>query len=174
MMFISLGIGAVVAVALIVVVSILTGGTVNPGQNALVGTTVPAFSEAGLTGGVVRAPWARGHPGVVIFFASWCGPCRSEMPEVARYLRTHATGAVTVVGVDALDQRAAAQAFVTKDRVPFRVAFDPNGNVVTGVFGFQTVPETVFVNAKGVVTDVYLGAIPRDRLVRGLRALAGP
>ena len=87
MMFISLGIGTAVAVALIVVVSILTGGTVRytntPPTNALVGTSVKGFTLAGLNGGRVSAPWVSGHPGVVIFFASWCGPPSSKKLSVA-------------------------------------------------------------------------------------------
>jgi cytochrome c biogenesis protein CcmG, thiol:disulfide interchange protein DsbE len=171
MMFVSLGIGAVVAIALIVVVSILTGGRVTPGQNVLVGTRPAAFSEAGLSGGTVRAPWSEHHASVLVFFASWCRPCRSEMPGLAHYLRAHPPAGVTVLGVDALDARPAAEAFVAKTGVPFRVAFDPAGRVVTGIFGFQTVPETVVVDAKGVVTWVKLGATTSADLVRGLRTL---
>src|ERR1700722_19005683 len=90
MMFVSIGIGTVLAVALIVIVSVLTGGSVqnDDGQTAsseLVGTTVPSFTLAGLNGGKVVAPWATGQAGVLIFFASDCGPCHKEMPKVATY-----------------------------------------------------------------------------------------
>jgi thiol-disulfide isomerase/thioredoxin len=98
MMFVSIGIGTVVAVGLIVVVSILTGGNVSTagGQptNSLVGKSVSTFTLGGLNGGTVTAPWATGHPGVLIFFASYCGPCTAEMPVVPKYLRTHNQGAV--------------------------------------------------------------------------------
>lgn len=174
MMFVSLGIGTVIAVALILIVSLLTNASSKSSSqppSALVGTTVRSFHVSGLNGGVVRAPWASGHAGVLIFFASWCGPCKSEMPKVAAYLRTHATTPVQVVGVDVNDQRTAAQSFVRRDGVSFAVAFDPNGAITTGIFQFATVPETVFVNARGVVENVYFGAIPKSQLVSGLHAL---
>jgi peroxiredoxin len=174
MMFISLGIGTVAALALIVVVSILTGGSTksnNLATSALVGTTVKDFTLSGLNGGSERAPWTSGHAAVLIFFASWCGPCQSEMPKVATYLRAHPTGSIVVMGVDANDARGSAQAFVRKDGVAFPIASDPNGAVTTGIFQFATVPETVFVNARGVVTDVYFGAIPPSRLKTGIAAL---
>lgn len=176
MMFVSLGIGTVIAVALIVIVSVLTGGKVTSGtapKNALIGKTMRTFTLEGLNGGSLSAPWAKGHSSVIIIFASWCGPCQGEMPKVARYLRAHVEGPVTVMGVDAIDERAAARAFVRKDDVTFPIAFDPNGSVTSGVFGFTTVPETVFLNAKGTVTDVYLGAIPVSRLASGIASLKG-
>ena len=172
MMFLSLGIGAAVAIALIVVVSILTGGgPAARAKNALVGTRIHDLSMAGLSGGTVPSPWTSGHPTVMIFFASWCGPCQREMPAVATYLRRHGSGSVVVVGVDALDARGPAQHFVARDRVTFPVVYDPNGAVTAGVFNFQTLPETVFVNAKGVVTKVYYGAIPTKQLSAGIRSL---
>lgn len=175
MMFVSLGIGTVVAIALIAVVSVLTGGKATPNSaattSALVGTHVKSFSLGGLNGGTQYAPWTKGRASVLIFFASWCGPCQSEMPKVATYVRTHDPSPIEVLGMDANDQRAAAQAMVKKDDVTFPVAFDANGNVTSGVFSFLTVPETVFINAKGVVTRVYFGAIPAKRLAQGIQSL---
>jgi thiol-disulfide isomerase/thioredoxin len=165
-------VGVVAAVALITVVSILTGGTsTNSSTNQLVGEHMKSFSIAGLNSGKVAAPWVSGHPSVLIFFASYCGPCKSEMPQIAKYIRTHNPTPVDVVAVDAIDVRSAAQSMVKKDGVTFPVAFDPNGTVTTGIFGFGAVPESVFVNAKGIVTNVYFGAIPKKKLASGIKLL---
>jgi thiol-disulfide isomerase/thioredoxin len=177
MMFVSLGLGTVVAIALIAVVSVLTGGKATPNNgttSALVGTHVKSFSLGGLNGGTQSAPWTSGRASVLIFFASWCGPCKSEMPKVVAYLRTHDPSPVEVLGIDANDERGAARAFVNKDRVTFPVAFDANGIVTSGVFSFLTVPESVFINAKGVVTRVYFGAIPVKELSQGIKSLKSP
>jgi cytochrome c biogenesis protein CcmG/thiol:disulfide interchange protein DsbE len=175
MMFVSIGLGAVVALALIVVVSILTGGTVKSNDqapvNVLVGKSVRSFTLSGLTSGTVTAPWASGHAGVLIFFASWCEPCKAEMPKVAAYLRSHNEAPIQIIGIDTNDRRSSGQGFVTSSGVTFPIAFDPNTTVSSGVFNFQAIPETVFVNAKGVVTQVYTGAIPKDQLIKGIAAL---
>ena len=179
MMFVSLGIGTVIAVALITAVSLLTSGSSNTGKgssgapstNALVGTSVRGFSVSALGGGTVTSPWTSGHPSVLIFFASWCGPCQAEMPKVAAYLRSHNEGPVKVLGVDANDQRTAGRSFVRKADATFPVAFDQNLGIANGIFQLQALPDTVFVNARGVVTRVYIGAIPTSQLARGIRAL---
>jgi len=174
-MWIAITAGAVVAVVVIAVVSALTGGqvtsTTTP-NSKLVGEHVGYFDLSGLNGGHVAAPWKEHHASVLIFFASWCGPCQGEMPKVAAYVRMHNPSPVEVVGIDANDERTAAQKFVKKDGVTFPVGFDAEGDVTSGVFGFGQLPETVFVNAKGVVTQVYFGAIPRAQLAAGITALA--
>ncbi len=175
MMFVSISIGIVTAIVLIAVVSYFTGGHVTPTSNgpttALVGKTVSTFTLSGLSGGHVSAPWKSGHGAVLIFFASWCGPCQKEMPEVAKYVRHHNEGSIRVIGIDAQDQLGAAQRFVAKSGVTFPVAFDPHSAVAAGLFNFVTLPETAFVNARGVVKQVYFGAIPKDQLAKGLAAL---
>jgi thiol-disulfide isomerase/thioredoxin len=174
MMFLSLGIGTVVALALITVVSLLTGGTVHgntPPTNALVGQRVAAFDLPGLTGGRVVAPWKTGRPTVVIFFASWCTPCQGELPKVAAYLDAHPTSRVNVVGMDANDSRSSGLAFATRAAFHRPIAFDANGNVTAGSFGFQVLPETVFVSGTGVVRQVYIGAITVPQLRAGIAAL---
>ena len=163
------------AVALIVIVSVLTGGyakNTNLSTSAvLVGHHLSGFSLDGLFGGKVNAPWESGRPSVEIFFASYCGPCRAEMPKIAKYLRTHFLGRVAILAIDATDERPAGQAMVKGDGFTFPVGFDPNGVVTGGVFGFNYVPESAFVNAKGVVTEVYYGAIPKQQLASGIKSL---
>lgn len=149
----------------------MTGSGDEP-TSALVGDSVASFSLSGLRSGTVTAPWKSHHAAVLIFFASICPPCQGEMPKVAKYLRFHNEGSIRVVGIDADDvSRGAAQKFVTKDGVAFPVAYDPNGVVTTGIFKFVTVPETAFVNSKGIVTQIYFGAIPKNVLAKGIAAL---
>lgn len=166
---------AAIAIAAVVVVSILTGGKVTNGnagpKSALVGKHVGTFKLDGLNGGVERAPWTEHRASVLIFFASWCGPCKGEMPKVARYLRANDSSPVEVLGIDANDTLSGGRAMVRRDDVTFPIAFDAHGTVTNGDFGFDTVPESVFINAKGVVTNVYFGAIPEKKLAAGIAKL---
>jgi thiol-disulfide isomerase/thioredoxin len=174
MMMVSLGIGTVLAITLIVVVSIFTGAPVTNGStqptNEMVGKHVQSFSIAGLDGGTVVAPWKSGHASVLIFFASWCGPCQGEMPKVAAYLRHHNEGSIRVIGMDSKDPRGSGMNFVKKSGVAFPVAFDPH-LTVADLFNLVGIPDTAFVNAKGVVTQIYMGAIPKAQLAKGITAL---
>jgi cytochrome c biogenesis protein CcmG/thiol:disulfide interchange protein DsbE len=169
------GAGVAVAIALIAVVSVLTGGHVTSGNDgstaALVGHHLEKFALVGLNGGHVNAPWMSHRASVVVFFASWCPPCQGEMPKIATYIRIHNPSPVEVIAVDANDKLPAAQAMIKNDDVTFPVGYDPQGVVTSGIFGFVDVPESVFVNARGVVTGVHYGAIPAKELAAAISSL---
>lgn len=172
---IAIGIGVILVIGLVAALSSLTGGkapdTSESSTSQLVGQRIKDFSLGGLNGGTVKAPWESGRPSVLVFFASYCGPCEGEMPKIASYIRTHNPSPVYVLGVDAIDERSSAQAMVRRDGVTFPVAFDPNGAVTNGVFGFGQIPESVFLSAKGIVEKVYYGAIPETQLAQGIKML---
>jgi cytochrome c biogenesis protein CcmG, thiol:disulfide interchange protein DsbE len=170
-------IGCVLAIALIAVVSVLTGGHVNTknGQaiSPLVGKTIKVYTARGVTSASVESPWANGHPTVIVFFGSWCTICHTEMPKIAAYLRTHSVAPVSVFGDDNNEPLSDARAFVKKLNLNFPVASDPNNNISVGVFDFSFGdPETVFLNKHGVVKEVHLGAISIKQLKQGIAALA--
>jgi peroxiredoxin len=171
-----IAISAVVAVAVIAVVSVLTGGHVKTrnGQaiSPLVGTTIKVFKAPGVTSASVEAPWANGHPTVLVFFGSWCTICHTEMPKIAAYLSTHDVAPVSVLGDDNNEPLSDAKAFVKKLGLTFPVASDPNNNISVGLFGFSFGdPETVFLNKHGVVKEVHLGAISIKEFREGIAAL---
>ncbi len=173
MMFVSIGLGVAIAVALIAVVSVLTGGTVKGGGTpapALVGKTLAPWSQAGLNGAPVAAPWDSGHPTVVVVFASWCPPCRKEFPQLSKYLANHHLGKVSLLGVDVQDTPARAKAFLEQNHVTMTSISDPQASVY-GRFMLSGIPDTIFVNAKGVVQDMTIGAISPAEFAAGVAAL---
>ena len=173
--WIPIGIGLVLVIGLVATVSALTGGkapkSTISADSELVGQHVKGFSLGGLNGGTIQAPWRSGRSSVLVFFASYCGPCQGEMPKIANYIRSHNPSPVDVLAVDAIDERSSAQAMIKRDDVTFPVAFDPDGVVTNGVFGFGEIPESVFISPKGVVEKVYYGAIPEQQLARGIKML---
>ena len=172
MMFVSLGIGTAVALALIAVVSMITGGAAKNGAPApaLVGTTLTKWTDTGLQAPTVVAPWNTGHATAVVIFASWCGPCRSELSVLSKYLATHRLGRVALLGVDVHDSRAAALAFLQPYRVRMSSVFDPEGRAYDR-FRLSAIPDTVFVTSGGVVQNVLMGPISTASFAHDVAAL---
>jgi thiol-disulfide isomerase/thioredoxin len=133
------------------------------------GSLAPSFSLASLSGGgAVGTPTTGGgggRPAVLVFFASWCGPCHAEMPALGRVYRGQApSNRVPVIGVDGMDPVRSALAFVHSSGVTFPVAKDPDYKVTEGLYGFDGDPDAVFVNADGTIVRIVHGPITATQL----------
>lgn len=112
----------------------------------------------------VRLAAFRGHPLIVNFWASWCAPCRQEMPALEAVARKE-RGRIDFLGVDANDQRGSALAFLRKTGVTYPVAFDAHATAAAryGVYGL---PTTYFLSPTGQVLGHQVGALTESRLLQ--------
>jgi thiol-disulfide isomerase/thioredoxin len=123
------------------------------------GKVVPAprFDLSRLEGkGRVTLASFRGKAVVVNFWASDCGPCKKEMPQLERASRRWATKNVAVVGIDALDFRGAARKFVHSHGITYPIGFDQVGDAVVP-YGVSYTPTTFFVDRHGRIVKRVLG-----------------
>lgn len=95
------------------------------------------------------------RPVVVNLWASWCPPCREEMPFIDQLAKAGA-GAVDVLGVATSDTRDAATAFAVEYAMTFPSVLDPKNQILASQ-GIQGLPATLFLDAKGVVVDAHVG-----------------
>jgi cytochrome c biogenesis protein CcmG/thiol:disulfide interchange protein DsbE len=109
-------------------------------------------------GGSLDLSRAPGVPTVVNLWASWCGPCREEMPLVQQ-LAEAGGDRVRVLGVASLDGVTQAASFAEDAQVTFPSAFDGDGEVMSAI-GVNTLPHTVFLTADGSVAYVQVGQVP--------------
>jgi cytochrome c biogenesis protein CcmG/thiol:disulfide interchange protein DsbE len=104
----------------------------------------------------------RGTPVLVNFWATWCVPCRKELPLLAA-ADARLRGEVAIVGVDVQDNRAAAVRFLADLGATYPSAYDPEASS-RRPFGFVGLPVTVLVGRDGRVLDRVTGAVTRARL----------
>ena len=103
-----------------------------------------------------------GRPLVLNVWASWCGPCRKEMPAFQQvYLQSK--DRVTFLGLDSRDVVDAARRFAAKTGVTYRLAADPNGQA-TAKLGVAALPTTVFIGADGTLRGRHVGALTSSEL----------
>lgn len=102
-----------------------------------------------------------GKPVVVNLWASWCRPCRREMPAIDAVASRRPD--ITVIGVAVQDTRAAAEAFAAEIGVSYLIGFD-HDNVVNDLFLVPGLPMTIFINPAGNVAGRSFGEMTADEL----------
>jgi cytochrome c biogenesis protein CcmG/thiol:disulfide interchange protein DsbE len=109
-----------------------------------------------------------GKPLVLNVWASWCKPCRTEMPVFqAVYLQLQ--DRVGFLGVDYLDQQDAARRLVAETGITYPLAADPRGQAGAKL-GVTGLPTTVFIGADGVVRGRRVGELNASRLRDAIRS----
>lgn len=120
------------------------------------------------TGGEMVSLRSLRGPAVINLWASWCDPCRKELPAFQR-LAERASGQVHVVGVDTRDDRAAAQSLAADFGLTFPTLFDP-GEKLRLKLERNVLPMTLFVDGQGRVRHVYDATALDDSLLAELVA----
>jgi peroxiredoxin len=126
-----------------------------------VGAHAPLFSLQRLTGdGDLSLRSLRGRTVVLNFFASWCGPCKREAPDLEALWRQDRSHDLVVLGVDSNDSRGDALRFVHAHGVTYPVVSDPNGQVAANSYGLANLPATWVLNPQGrIVGGEILGPV---------------
>jgi peroxiredoxin len=134
------------------------------------GDTAPAFTLKTLDGTPASLTDYAGHPVLINFWASWCKPCRGEMPLIIAAYQAHQQAGLAVLAIDLTDQEGSTKdirKFQTEFQMPFPVLLDEKGKA-RKLYALRGVPTSVFVGADGVVRGVNPGPISEAALQQQL------
>ena len=168
-----LWVGAVVFAVLLVWVGNVAHA--NPAGALTVGTLAPHFAAPGLDGHVHALETYRGRPVILNFWATWCVPCREEMPLLQTAYERYKENALAVLAIsqDTKGSQKTVREYVANAALTFQVLLDPDGTVA-GQYHVLLLPSTVFVNAQGVITGIHHGLVTAKQLEQYLTALLSP
>ena len=133
-------------------------------------STAPPLTATTLAGTRFELAAQRGHPVVLDFWASWCGPCRKQQPELNKLSRRYAPQGITFMGVDLRDDTSSGRAYVDDFHVPYSSIEDASGNIA-GQFDVPAPPVTLVIDAKGRIVLRRLGGITMADLAPTLDSL---
>jgi thiol-disulfide isomerase/thioredoxin len=129
------------------------------------GVPAPDFALALADGRHLRLSDLRGRPVVINFWATWCGPCRIEMPELLR--AAEADPELVLLAVNLQEEMAAIIPFAEALGMTTPVVLDPAGEVADR-FGVRGLPTTVFVGRDGNIHTTYAGILTPAALAERL------
>jgi peroxiredoxin len=138
------------------------------------GSSMPApdFALPARDGGELRLSELRGQVVMINFWATWCGPCRQEMPLLEQIHEKYEPLGFTMLGVNVEQDSAAAREWLKNIPVSFPILFDTK-SAVSASFGVEAMPSSVLIDREGRVRHVHRGYKPGDEavyadLIRGL------
>jgi cytochrome c biogenesis protein CcmG/thiol:disulfide interchange protein DsbE len=159
----------------VVVFGLVASGLFAPGEravkSAMIGQPAPAFTLPALLPGkpgVDSKTFADGKPRLVNVFASWCGPCIAEAPQLMKMREM----GIEIVGIATADTPEAMLGFLTRNGDPFTAIGDDRNRKVQFAFGSAGVPETFVIDGKGKVTYQHIGYVGPQDMPKLLEALA--
>jgi peroxiredoxin len=138
-------------------------GVDNRGHGLNLGDLAPDFALQGGDGAARRLSAYRGQPVMLNFWATWCAPCRQEMPELVAAYQEHLDQELVILGINAQESGEQARKFVDQYQMTFPVVLDSRGEVQQ-LYQVRGLPTTVFIDRDGRIAARHAGLLTRELL----------
>ncbi|MFN2214572.1 MAG: peroxiredoxin family protein [Anaerolineales bacterium] len=150
-------------------ISIPTPGSTTQGQIQApqVGFAAPDFTLETYEGQTYALSEFRGKPVLVNFWASWCPPCRSEMPAMQRVYEDFEEEGFIVLAINSTNQDNIGEAlsFGQDRQLSFPILLDRTGSV-SSLYEIRSLPASYFIDPEGIIQDVVIGGPMSEALLR--------
>ena len=133
--------------------------------------TVPPFSLKDTNGNIFDSAQLAGKPAAINFFATWCPPCREEIPGFIEVYNRHREKGFELIGISLdSDSRENMPGFLMNHRISYRILF---GDLETAraYGGVSALPTTFFVGRDGEIKYVHVGYMDKDAFDKEVRKL---
>ena len=121
---------------------------------------MPDFELTSLDNSVIHINQYSGKPVIVNFWATWCVPCKQEMPLLERYY-TDQNGKLIILGINYEEPLEIARPFVLENQITFPVLLDSHGKI-RDQFMIRGFPTSLFIDSKGIFVAEHIGALDEE------------
>ncbi|WP_242136633.1 redoxin domain-containing protein [Bacillus cereus group sp. BfR-BA-01360] len=144
-------------------------------QNGIeVGKAAPHFELAKLDGTKVKLSDLKGKKVIVNFWATWCGPCQQEMPDMEAFYKKHKEDieilAVNYTVSELANGTEKVRQFAEEKGVTFPILLDTDISVTTR-YKVITIPTSYFINTKGIIQDKFIGPMTQKEMEKRVAKL---
>lgn len=130
----------------------------------------PDFTLQTADGGQVRLRELRGKVVLLNFWATWCPPCKAEMPDLNALHQEHGQARnFIVLGINDEEERPEVEAFARQNGIAFPLALDLDGAVTTDRYHVRGLPTSIIIDREGNIRDTWMGQISREAMVTRLK-----
>jgi len=134
------------------------------------GNPAADFTLPNLAGQTVSLADFKGQPVILNFWATWCGPCEAEMPEINQAYLAHKEDGLVVLAINLQEHPDTIKSFVNYYDLEFTILLDRDEKVGK-LYGARALPTTYFIDRAGVIVHTYYGQMDEEALAIGLRKI---
>lgn len=151
---------------------VLTAGCSSSQVGPQVGKIAPDFTLTSLNGETISLSALKGNTVLLNFWATWCGPCRYELPFLQEIFEEHSVKGLIVLTINSWEDRNTAREFMTQNQFTFPVLMDYPAKEVAQTYQIRNIPTTFIIGKKGTIKAVKIGAFQSkaeiESLLKGL------
>lgn len=141
-----------------------------PAVNGPARSVAPDFTLTAADGGTVRLRELRGQVVLLNFWATWCPPCKAEMPDLDALHREYAASkGFVVVGVNMEEEAAVVTAFAELRGISFPLLLDADSQVSNRLFAVRSLPTSMIIDREGYIRDAWTGQISKAAMLARLQ-----
>ena len=130
----------------------------------------PDFALKTLDGSQIRLSELRGKTVLLNFWATWCPPCKAEMPDLNALHREYGEARnFTVLGIDDEEGQADVAAFAKQNAIAFPLALDSDGAVTSNRYNVRGLPTSLIIDREGNIRDMWTGRISKEAMLTRLK-----
>jgi len=142
----------------------------HPAVDAAATSPAPDFELTASDGKTVRLSDLRGKVVLLNFWATWCPPCKAEMPDLNALQAKYGTDRdFVVLGVNDEESAADVVAFAQREGIAFPLLLDPEGRVIEKLFDVRYLPTSMIIDRDGNIRDTWRGQIAREAMLARLQ-----
>jgi peroxiredoxin len=137
-----------------------------------IGQQAPDFTTHDTHDNVVTLQTYHGRPVVLNFWATWCAPCRQELPVLQAAYEAYQDKGLVILAIsqDTAEKKQAVRSYVADLGITFPPLLDPEGSVAAH-YNIFLLPSTIFINPAGKVMAVHFGLLSRTQIEKHLVAI---
>jgi len=135
-----------------------------------IGGRMPDFTLADLNGGQVKLSDYAGRMVLINTWATWCPPCRAEMPDLEQLYQKHRSNGFVILAVNAGETREQAAGFASQLNLTFPVLLDPDEKLMDAL-AINNYPTSILVDGDGVIQAIRVGMFTPEALKREIEPL---
>ncbi|MBE3145120.1 MAG: TlpA family protein disulfide reductase [Planctomycetes bacterium] len=133
---------------------------------AIIGKPAPDFSLKNMEGKMINLSAFHGKVVLINLWASWCPPCRYEMPGIQAAYEKYKDEGLVVLGIDftVQDNLQGVKEFIQELKLTFPILLDETGDISAGLYGMRGLPTSFFIDSEGILKRIQVGAMLPEKL----------